>query len=119
MGKVLIIEDNDELNKAYAFILKYHGHDVETAFNGEEGLDKAEVFKPEVILLDYLMPKMSGKEFLEHYDASRHPDVRIVLLTNLSEQKGIKEALKTGVYRYALKADLGPTQLVALVNELL
>ncbi len=81
MARILIIEDNDMLNQAYTFMLKTKGHTVDSAFDGEQGLKKAKTFKPEIILLDYVMPKMDGKEFLENYDLPKsHPSVKVLLL---------------------------------------
>ncbi len=67
MAKVLIIEDNDMLNQAYTFMLKAKGHDVDSAFDGEQGLKKAETFKPEVILLDYAEPHDAGSGINAQY----------------------------------------------------
>lgn len=119
MARILIIEDNDMLNQAYTFMLKTKGHTVDSAFDGEQGLKKAKAFKPEIILLDYVMPKMDGKEFLENYDLPKaHPSVKVLLLTNLSEQEKISEAMKLGVYKYFLKAQTEPSQLVGIIEEI-
>ncbi len=97
MARVLIVEDNDMLNQAYSIMLKTEGHVVACAFDGEQGLKKAEEFEPDIILLDYMMPKMDGKEFLEHYKAqTEHPKVKVLLLTNISEEVKIDEAMKLG-----------------------
>lgn len=119
MAKVLVIEDNDMLNQAYTFMLKAKGHDVDSAFDGEQGLKKASTFKPDVILLDYLMPKMDGKAFLEHYDVNgKHPNVKVLLLTNISEEEKVSEAMSLGVYKHLLKAQTEPAQLIGLIDEI-
>ena len=118
MARILIVEDNDVLNKAYELVLTHHGHTVATAYDGNEGLARAETFDPELILLDMLMPNQDGVGFLKAYDAiGMHPAVKIVLLTNLSEQEAIKQALRLGANEYFLKAKLGPDQLVKVVNK--
>ncbi len=61
MTKVLIVEDNETLNEAYKLILEKDGHEVSTAFNGEEGLAKLTEVSPDLILLDMLMPMISVK----------------------------------------------------------
>jgi DNA-binding response OmpR family regulator len=117
MSKVLIVEDNDHLNNAYKIILEKNGHDVAATFDGAEGLVKAGEFKPEVILLDLLMPNKTGLEFLKEYDVKKHPDVKIIILTNLGEEKQVKESMALGAHRYILKAHASPQQLASIVNH--
>ena len=66
MADILVVEDDKDLNAAYRIILGKEGHAVETAFNGEEALQKLKSFEPQLILLDLLMPVMGGLEFLKH-----------------------------------------------------
>ena len=101
MAKILIVEDSDLLNQAYSFMLNAKGHQVVSAFDGMEGLQKAAEFDPEIILLDYLMPKLDGKGFLEAYNVPKnHPTVRVLLLTNLSDEDKLQEALDLGIPTY-------------------
>lgn len=120
MADILIVEDNDMLNRAYRIVLEKNGHKVQTATNGQEGLDAADEFNPKVILLDLLMPKMGGIEFLQHYDAiDKHKDVKVVVLTNLGKEENIQEAMDLGAYKYIIKAHSSPADLAALVNHLI
>ena len=120
MADILIVEDNDMLSRAYRTILEKNGHKVESAANGQEGLEAAETFKPKVILLDLLMPKMGGIDFLKQYDApSKHKDVRVVVLTNLGREEDIQQAMELGAYKYIIKAHSSPADLAALVNHLI
>ncbi len=118
MAKVLIIEDNETLNEAYALILTTDGHDVTTAFNGEEGLEQLKSTTPDLILLDMLMPKMDGLEFLRHFKASDFPKTTIIILSNLNEDEQVEEARKLGAHRYILKANTSPRELAARVNHI-
>lgn len=119
MARVLIIEDNDVLNRAYTFMLKSKGYEVESARNGQAGLKLAERFKPQVILLDYAMPIMDGREFLKHYDVKRkHQGVKVLLLTNMSEDDKMLDVMKMGVYKYFLKAQTEPRQLLKAIGEI-
>ena len=119
MANVLIVEDNDVLNHAYQVILEKNGHKVEACFNGREALDRLEKFQPEVILLDLIMPKMNGIEFLKNYDVLKeHKDVKVVVLTNVGKDKEIKEAMDLGAYKYILKAHAGPMDLASLVSQI-
>lgn len=120
MADILIVEDNDMLNKAYRMILEKNGHKVEASTNGEEALEAIKKFKPKVILLDLLMPKMGGIEFLRKYDAlEENKDVKVVVLTNLGKEESIKEAMDLGAYKYIIKAHSSPSDLANLVNHLI
>ncbi len=120
MARILIVEDNDMLNTAYTYMLSAQGHDVASAFDGLQGLEQAQTFEPDIILLDYLMPNLDGKGFLDRYDAkTKHPDVKILLLTNLSDEEKIEESIQLGVYKHLLKAKVEPHQLVGVIDEII
>ena len=120
MAHVLIVEDDKVLNQAYKLILEKEGHRVETAFNGAEALDKAEAEEPDIILLDLLMPIKSGLEFLEDYHVtSKHPRVKIVILSNIGNEKEAEKGMKLGAYKYIVKAHASPHDLSVLVNHLI
>lgn len=119
MTKVLIIEDNETLNEAYKLILEKDGHDVTTAFNGEEGLEKLKDVSPDLILLDMLMPKMDGLEFLRHFNPGKYPKTTIIILSNLNEDEQVEEARKLGAHRYILKANTSPRELAIKVNHII
>jgi DNA-binding response OmpR family regulator len=118
MSKVLIIEDNETLNEAYKLILEKDGHKVSTAFNGEEGLEKLKKTSPDLILLDMLMPKMDGLEFLRRFKSDKYPKTTIIILSNLNEDEQVEEARKLGAHRYILKANTSPRELAARVNHI-
>lgn len=118
MTKVLVVEDNETLNEAYKLILEKDGHEVITAFNGEEGLERLKDFKPSLILLDMLMPKMDGLDFLRHFDSTKFPGTTIIILSNLNEDEQVEEARKLGAHRYILKANTSPRELAARVNHI-
>lgn len=118
MARILLVEDNDILNKAYELILTKNGHTLATAYDGNEGLAVAKTFDPELILLDMLMPNMDGIGFLKAYDVTNtHPTVKIILLTNFSDPSLLAQALDLGAHEYYLKVRLAPDQLIAMVNK--
>lgn len=120
MADILIVEDNDMLNRAYRIVLEKNGHKIESATNGQEALGALDKFKPKVILLDLLMPKMGGIEFLRHYSTRKdNKDVKVVVLTNLGREEDIQEAMSLGAYKYIIKAHSSPADLAALVNHLI
>ena len=118
--KILIVEDDVDLNGAYHMILSSSGYDVETAFNGREALDKlAQVDEPpRVIFLDLRMPVMDGLEFLRQYDAPKHPDTTVIVFSNYDAQKEVNEAYDLGADRYVLKARATPNELVRIVRDI-
>lgn len=85
MKKVLLVEDDVLMVRMYTKKLAKEGFQTEVATNGEEGLEKAKSFKPDIILLDIMMPKMSGTEMLEKLrEQDETKDVPVIILTVLS-----------------------------------
>jgi two-component system, OmpR family, response regulator VicR len=119
-AKILIVEDEQSLNEAYQMVLESEGYEIHAAYDGEQALKITEKIEPDLILLDLRMPKVGGIEFLKRYEAStKHPDVKIVIFSNLDTQKEIEEAYKLGAQKYILKAWASPKELVRLVEEIL
>ena len=119
MANILVIEDDKELNAAYRLILSRDGHNVESAYNGSEALKVLNSFKPELILLDLLMPVKSGVEFIKEYNKGNFGDSKIVVFTNLENSPEINEALRLGAYKCIVKSWTAPRGLIKVVNELL
>lgn len=118
MTKILIVEDDLPLRMAYDVILKREGYTIMRAKDGKEGLEKAEEFKPDLILLDLLMPTVDGLTFLEKYDVvKKHPDVKVIVFSNLNHADQIERAEKLGANRYIVKSSVSPSQLAGIINE--
>lgn len=101
-----MVEDEEILLTALREELQSGGYEVEGAVDGLEGLDKAKSFKPGLILLDLLMPKMDGMEMLQKLKADAElRDIPVVILTNLSDYERISEALALGAMDYLVKAN--------------
>jgi two-component system, OmpR family, alkaline phosphatase synthesis response regulator PhoP len=117
--KVLIIEDEPMLQDAYRHVLTYKGYAVSSASDGIEGLAMLAKHKPDVILLDVLMPHLDGRDFLKQADIKRtHPKTSVIACSNLSDQKTADFMLEHGADKVVLKSDLSPTQLVELIEEM-
>ena len=112
---VLLVEDDKALNDAFSLMLAKNGYQVESAFDGQQALDKLETFKPDVILLDLLMPVIGGKEFLQKFD--NKAGVPIIVFSNLDSKSEIQEVLDLGANRYMLKAWATPTELVRVIDD--
>jgi CheY-like chemotaxis protein len=120
MASVLIIEDDTILAKMYQRAFQVEQIPVELAFDGEEGLKKALTMKPSIILLDVMMPKMSGYQVL---DAIRSDEVTkeipVVVLTNLSSVEDTNLAISKGATQVMVKSQSDPFQVVALTKQFL
>jgi DNA-binding response OmpR family regulator len=120
MANILVVEDDKDLNFAYRLILERENHKVEPAYNGEEAFEKLQKFKADIILLDLLMPIKSGVEFLQSYDvSSKHPNVKVLVFTNIDNAPEINEALRLGADKCIIKAWTSPQGLVKLINTML
>lgn len=118
MGKVLIVEDETQLRNAYEIILSIAGFEVATARDGKEGLAQAEKFKPDVILLDMLMPVMNGIEFLKvFYDRPAAKATDVILFSNFSNSDLEQDVHKYGIAESVLKSAVSPNELVALIQK--
>lgn len=115
--KILIVEDEPMLQEAYKHVLTFKGYTVFTADNGEEGLEQLERYRPDVVLLDVLMPRLDGIGFLRQADMPKnYPDVVVVACSNLSDQVTADKLTKYGAHKQVLKSDLSPSQLIELVE---
>ena len=120
MAKIFVVEDDYDLNAAYRMILTKEGHEVETAYNGEEGLEKVDAFAPDLILLDLLMPVKSGVDFLQEYDVvKKHKNVKVLIFTNLEHASEIHEAFRLGADQCIIKAWTAPQGLIKIVQDVL
>jgi DNA-binding NtrC family response regulator len=120
VARILVVEDDHDLNNAYCIILKNEGHEVENAFDGKEALSKLKRFSPQLILLDLLMPVMGGLEFLQAYDLMKsHPDVKVLIFTNMENSPEVAEAYKLGAHRCIIKSWTAPHNLAHVIEEAL
>lgn len=116
--KVAIIEDEPFLASMYTTKFELEGFEVQRASNGEEGLKVIQEGKPDLILLDVIMPKVDGFEVLEKLRSN--PDTAntaVILLTNLGQRADIEKGLAMGATDYIIKANYTPAQVVAKVKQ--
>ena len=120
MTKVLLIEDEELLLRMYRTKLELENFEVEIATDGEEGLAKVRKFKPDLILLDIIMPKLNGIEVLKEIKAATElKGIPVVILTNASVDVSIQECLELGALGYIVKSDNTPSQVVNKVRVFL
>ncbi len=114
--KIAIIEDDQVISQMYRIKFESEGFTVETAENGKLGLQLIEDMKPDIILLDLMMPEMSGDEMLVQLRKQPWGNIPVIILTNVGEQEIPENAKQLGVKKFILKADMTPKQVVDLVK---
>ena len=120
MAKVLVVEDDMRLKLTYDILLNKEGHTVERALNGEEALTKIAEFQPDLVLLDMMMPKMTGLQFLEAARVrENYPNTKIIVFSNMSSPGDMQKAFDLGATKYMLKSATSPKQLAKLIQDTL
>jgi len=118
--KIAIIEDDMAISQMYRLKFEAEGYEVETAENGKVGLELAEAFKPDIILLDLMMPEMTGDEMLA--ELRKKPwgkTVTVIILTNLGEEEAPKSLRELNVHSFIVKAEMTPRQVAERVKAAL
>src|SRR5580704_13662987 len=120
MAKLLLVEDDNNLREIYEARLQAEGYTIVSAHDGEEALVVAKAEKPDLIISDVMMPKISGFEML---DILRNTDslknVKIMMLTALGQNDDQERADKLGADRYLVKSQVTLEDIVNVANELL
>ncbi len=116
--KIAIIEDDQAISQMYRFKFEAEGYQVETAGDGKIGLELAQSMKPDIILLDLMMPEMNGDQMLAKLRATpRGKHIKVIILTNMGEQEIPDSVKKLGVSGVILKADMTPRQVADTVKK--
>ncbi|MFH0856313.1 MAG: response regulator [bacterium] len=118
--KILIIEDDKILADMYAIKFEKEGYDVIETQSGIAGLDMAKKEKPNVILLDVILPEMDGFTILEEIKKTAGMEkIPIVLLTNLGQQGDVEKGKALGAAAYLTKSNTTPADVIKRVKELI
>lgn len=116
--RILIVEDDESLKKIMVHTLRAENLEVLEAGNGEEGLKMALEEKPDLVLLDIVLPGMDGLAVLKKLrEDSRGKDIPVITLTNLGDIKTVSEALAHGASDYLIKSEWKLDDLVRKVKE--
>jgi two-component system alkaline phosphatase synthesis response regulator PhoP len=116
--KIMIIEDNKDLQEIYKHSFEKHGYTVVVEENGLEGVNSVIKELPDVILLDLMMPGMDGFGFLRKMKETGGLSIPVVVCSNISDVDTINRALNDGATDVILKVDYSGKQLVDKVNFL-
>ena len=116
--KILLVEDDMALSAVYRSRLEIEGFDVREANNGEDALSATVEYRPDLILLDVMMPKISGGDVLDILrNTPETANVRIIMLTALSQPKDKERAESLGVDDYLVKSQVVIGDVVARVKH--
>lgn len=117
MPKVAIVEDDQAISQMYRIKFEAEGFEVETAENGRLGLELIEKMRPDIILLDLMMPEMTGDEMLQQLRATDWgKDITVIILTNMGEQEAPAIVKQLNVKRFIVKAEMTPRQVAEMVK---
>ena len=120
MKKILIIEDESAIQKTISDVLAQEGYETASATDGEAGLQMATTEKPDLILLDLVLPKMHGFEVLKALKENPETqDIPIIVLTNLESTSDIEKALELGATTYLVKASYTLEEIVQKIKKAL
>jgi CheY-like chemotaxis protein len=119
MRKILIAEDDFFIRDIYGKVFSLSGYDVQVAVDGMDALEKIKAQQYDMILLDIMMPRMTGIDVLKNVRGLNTPtkSTPIFIITNLGQQNVIEEAFKLGMDGYILKSQVTPQQIVEEINN--
>lgn len=115
-----IVEDEQSISQMYKIKFEAEGYEVFTADNGVHGLELIEHHKPDIVLLDIMMPEMTGDVMLKKLRATAWgKDVKVIVLTNTSQEEAVKKVQELGVSDFVIKAQSTPHQVLEVVKRVL
>ena len=116
--KVLLVEDDRFVSSMLKSRLEHDGFVVDQAFDGEEGVQKMRTVRPDLVILDIILPKMSGFEFLEHVVGdSELSNTPIMVVSNLGQETDVEKARSLGAVDYYVKARTSIDDLENIVKN--
>lgn len=120
MAKILIVEDEAVLQKALTDMFSEYNHQPIQAIDGEQGLEMARREKPDIILLDLVLPKKHGIEVLKELKNDETTKaIPVIVLTNLEDKDDIQKALEYGARAYLVKANYDMQEVISKVEDCL
>jgi DNA-binding response OmpR family regulator len=120
MKKILFIEDEDALQKTFRDVLEKEGYQMISALDGESGLRLAKSQKPDLILLDLILPKKDGFEVLKELKEDENTrEIPVIVLTNLEDVESVEKAIELGATTYLVKAQYSLKEVIQKVKKAL
>ena len=119
MTKVLVVEDEEDIRELVVFKLSSAGFDVSTACDGEEGLIKAKQLRPDLVLLDWMMPRLNGLDTAVAMRADPElASIPLIVLTAKSQERDIERGFSAGIDDYIVKP-FSPKELLSRIEAVL
>jgi len=116
--KILVVDDERHIVKLVEVNLKKHGYEVVTAYDGVEALEKVEAEKPDMLVLDVMMPRMNGFDVLKRLQANPHTqEIPVIMLTAKAQDADIFKGWQSGVSSYLTKP-FNPRELLTFVERI-
>ena len=120
MKSILLIDNDPFLIDIYASQLKKTGYKIELASDGEIALSKIKELKPDLLVLDIILPKVDGWEFLKTIrQDTRLKQLKVVILSNLGQKEEVEKGFDFGAVRYFIKAEYTPKEVVEEIKKIL
>lgn len=120
MAKILLVEDDNNLREIYGARLEAEGYQIVSAGDGEEALAVTIRERPDLIIADIMMPKISGYDMLDIIRATPEiKDIKVIVMTALSQDEDRKRSEQLGAYRHVVKSQATLDDIVAMVREIL
>jgi len=118
--KVYFIDDDEDLINIFSTALVREGFEVAYSLTGAEGIEKVKTAKPDIILLDQVLPDMAGNDILKALKTdAQTKDIPVILLSNFSQNELVKGAIDQGALDYLFKYQVEPKDVVSKVKEAL
>lgn len=117
-SKVLIVDDEPNIVLSLEFLMKQQGYETQVARDGEEALEEVERFRPDLVLLDVMLPRRDGFEVCQRLRADGWSDLKILMLTAKGRDVEIEKGLALGADGYVTKP-FSTAELVARVADML
>ena len=120
MAKILIVEDDKFLRELIVQKILKEGYQAQEAINGEDGVLKAKEEKPDLILLDLILPGIDGFEVLRQVkEDAATSSIPVIILSNLGQKDDVERGMKLGAADYIIKAHFTPGEILAKIKSIL
>lgn len=119
-NKILLVEDDTALAQMYETLLSNHGYEVKHCADGEKALSMATAYNPELILLDIMMPKLSGLDVLDILrNTPSTSQAKIIILTALGDPADRQKAMELGANDFLVKPEVSTTEVIERIQDVL
>ena len=120
MAKIIIVEDDPFLIDIYKDKLEESGYAVETVEDGDQVLNKITEARPDLVLLDIILPNVDGWEILRTIrNKPDTKDLKVIILSNLGQKEEVEKGVDLGATKYLIKAHFTPSEVIKEIKELL